>query len=516
MVTKEKDEELALFLQMRRRELDKDRNNLLLLQNSNSNQLDASSETDNNHGSSLASNTVSSMPPRKTRADEFLNSENEKSDYDWLLTPPSTPLFPSVEKDSQKTVLSQIEIPNARSTGLKSRPANIKAEPALRNKIAPKQPTLQSGLNSSSNGNRRPSSTGGLTSASCRSLTPTGRPTLSSTTKPSRSSTPTSRANLPSTKPAAPPVRSSTPTRSTARSSTPTARPSLPASKSTSRSATPNHRPLTPSSAPSLSAPPGRSSSVPKSGPSISKKPVASRGISPTVKSRPWKPSEMSGFSLDAPPNLKTSLPERPASASRGRSGAPSAKSSSVDSAGSNGKPRQNSCSPSRGRASRGSAYSNGNSILAKSRSRGNDSDTVNPVLMGTKMVERVVNMRKLAPPKKDDTHSLSAESSGFGRSLSKKSLDMAMRHMDIRRSISGSVRPLVTSIPASSMYSVRSTSTKSRTVSFSDSPLATSSNASSEPSVNNNSLNLDGSEIGDNDFGSERGNSSPSGQHCR
>jgi hypothetical protein len=26
-----------------------------------------------------------SMPPRKTRADEFLNSENDKSDYDWYL-----------------------------------------------------------------------------------------------------------------------------------------------------------------------------------------------------------------------------------------------------------------------------------------------------------------------------------------------------------------------------------------------------------------------------------------------
>jgi hypothetical protein len=59
---------------------------------------------------------------------------------------------------------------------------------------------------------------------------------------------------------------------------------------------------------------------------------------------------------------------------------------------------------------------------------------------MGTKMVERVINMRKLAPPKQDDKHSphgnLSGKSSsspdslGFGRTLSKKSLDMAIRHM--------------------------------------------------------------------------------------
>lgn len=70
---------------------------------------------------------------------------------------------------------------------------------------------------------------------------------------------------------------------------------------------------------------------------------------------------------------------------------------------------------------------------------RYNDNDNVNPVLIGSKMVERVVNMRKLAPPKQDDRHSshnnsagksLSSDSSGFGRTLSKKSLDMAMRHM--------------------------------------------------------------------------------------
>lgn len=67
-----------------------------------------------------------------------------------------------------------------------------------------------------------------------------------------------------------------------------------------------------------------------------------------------------------------------------------------------------------------------------------------------------------------------------------------------------GNLRPLVTSVPASSMYSVRSgSSSKSRTVSVSDSPHATSSTASSEPSVNNNSMSY-GNEIEENDFGSE------------
>ncbi|EPS68722.1 hypothetical protein M569_06052, partial [Genlisea aurea] len=57
------------------------------------------------------------------------------------------------------------------------------------------------------------------------------------------------------------------------------------------------------------------------------------------------------------------------------------------------------------------------------------DDAALNPVLVGTKMVERVVNMRKLAPP---DSSSLllNPKKAGFGRSLSKKSLEMAIRHM--------------------------------------------------------------------------------------
>lgn len=150
--------------------------------------------------------------------------------------------------------------------------------------------------------------------------------------------------------------------------------------------------------------------------------------------------------------------------------------------------------------------------------------DNVSPVLIGTKMVERVINMRKLVPPKQDDKHSphgnlsvksSSPDSSGFGRTLSKKSLDMAIRHMDIRRTIPGNLRPLMTNIPASSMYSVRSGPARSRTISVSDSPLATSSNASSEVSVNNNGLCLDGIEV-DDDIGSERGGRSPASMRGR
>ncbi|KAH0979615.1 hypothetical protein GBA52_006792 [Prunus armeniaca] len=538
-VRKEKEEELALFLEMKKRE--KERNDLLL---NSSEEFDA--PLGSKPGTSPIFNISSSTPapPRKTGADDFLNSDNDKNDYDWLLTPPGTPLFPSLEMESHRTMMSQLGTPKARPTALKSRLANPQPEPAARSNLMSKQPTSSPGLSSSSSGTRRPSSSGGPGS---RPATPTGRPTLTSAPRPSRSSTPTSRASLPlnkstnsAAKPTVPttkstipapkstisatkstiPSRSSTPSRSMARSSTPTSRPTVPPPKSasSSRASTPTRRPSMPSTTPSISAPPSRSSpSVSKPVPATARNPVPSRGASPTVKSRPWKPSEMPGFSLDAPPNLRTTLPDRPLSASRGRPGAPSSRSSSVE-PGSNGRPRRQSCSPSRGRAPNGISHTSGSSVPAFSQGHSKVNDNVSPVLIGTKMVERVINMRKLAPPKQEDKHSphgnhsgkssSSPDSSGFGRTLSKKSLDMAIRHMDIRRSIPGNLRPLMTNIPASSMYSVRSGPARSRTVSVSDSPLATSSNASSEVSVNNNGICLDGSEVEDN--GSERGGRSP------
>ncbi|KAK4433285.1 hypothetical protein Salat_1090800 [Sesamum alatum] len=548
-----KDEDLALFREMRKRE--KERNDLLLLQNSDEFDAPLGPKT----GSSPIFNitTGTPAPVRKTGADDFLNSDNDKNDYDWLLTPPGTPLFPSLEMESQKTVMSQLGTPKARPTALKSRLSNPQPEPAARSNLSSRQPTSSPGLNTSTGGLRRPSSSGGTGS---RPATPTGRPTLSSssrstltstsnkptlaaakptsntsirvtstaTSRPSRSATPTSRPTLSSAKPTVPP-RSSTPTaRSTVRSSTPTSRSSIPASKSTSRASTPTRRPTTVSSAtsaPAVSVKSPTSSLVAKPVSNTAKNPVPSRSNSPTVRPRPWKPSEMPGFSLDVPPNLRTSLPDRPPSATRGRPGAPSSRSSSIEPV-PNGRIRRQSCSPARGRPPNGIIHSSGSSVPvpAVNRLHAKANDNVSPVLVGTKMVERVINMRKLAPPKQDDKHSphsnlsgksSSPDSSGFGRTLSKKSLDMAIRHMDIRRTIPGNLRPLMTNIPASSMYSVRSGGPTRRTVSVSDSPLATSSNASSEVSVNNNALCMDGPEV-DDDVSSEKGIRSPASLHGR
>ncbi|CAN6443035.1 unnamed protein product [Victoria cruziana] len=551
-VMKEKEEELALFLEMRKRE--KERQNLLIHR---ADEMDPSlgSKSDSSPVFKIATSTA----PRKIGSDDFLNSEGDKNDYDWLLTPPGTPLFPSLEKESHGSVTGQLGTPKVRPTALKSRLSVPQPESAPRSNALSRQPVSSSALSMSHSGLRRPSSSASTSSTVSRPSTPTGRSTLQAASKATRPSTPTSRSTLPLTKPISSSARPSTPS---ARSSTPTARPILP-SKSSSRPSTPTRRPSTPSTLSSNSCPPGRSSSVTRnqgtagrssivtsnsgpasrsspmtssSGPSgppgrsssvsksrstTSKNPGPARGVSPTVKSRPWQPSEMPGFSLDAPPNLRTSVPERPVSASRGRPGAPSSLRSSAAEVNSNGRPRRQSCSPSRGRAPNTSSQHGGSLTSTSSRLHPNSGDNVSPVVIGNKMVERVVNLRRLAPPRQDDLRSSqtnplgksSPDSTGFGRSLSKKSLDMALRHMDIRRSIPGGLRPLVTNVPASSLYSVRSGPARGRPVSISDSPLATSSNASSEQSVNNN-ICLDTSEMDDDDLGSERGGrSTPASQ---
>ncbi|CAL9235993.1 unnamed protein product [Arabidopsis halleri] len=81
-----------------------------------------------------------------------------------------------------------------------------------------------------------------------------------------------------------------------------------------------------------------------------------------------------------------------------------------------------------------------------RSTGRSKISNDVNPVLMGTQMVERVVNMRKLPPPKFDDN-----TCSGFGRTLSRSSLDMALRHMNVRHSVSKNLRVTINA-PTNSM----------------------------------------------------------------
>lgn len=212
---------------------------------------------------------------------------------------------------------------------------------------------------------------------------------------------------------------------------------SAPNSKPGSRSSTPTRRPSTPTG----------SSSVPRS--KLTKplsKPALSQGASPIVRSRPWEPYEMPGFSLEAPSNLRTTLPNRPQTASSSRTRAFGASSSSRSASIERDVARRQSCSPSRNRAPTG----NVTGAVPSSRGRrantnNDDGGLISHVAKGDQKVERNVNKRKLAPRLTEsggrglgggcDRGSAGKSSSGsdgfgFGRNLSKSSIDMALRHM--------------------------------------------------------------------------------------
>nr|GMC92866.1 mucin-5AC-like isoform X1 [Ipomoea batatas]GMC98329.1 mucin-5AC-like isoform X1 [Ipomoea batatas] len=106
-VMKEKDDELALFFEMYR--LEKEQDDLLLLENSDEFDAPLGSAT----GSSPIYSIASTTPVMKIGTDDFLNSENYKNDYEWLISPPDSPLFSSLELDPEETITSQLETPEA-------------------------------------------------------------------------------------------------------------------------------------------------------------------------------------------------------------------------------------------------------------------------------------------------------------------------------------------------------------------------------------------------------------------
>ncbi|XP_048634557.1 uncharacterized protein LOC106448996 [Brassica napus] len=314
VVARDVDEELSLFLEMRRREKVQ---GVFSLSEPGTNSVEETTTE------SLESTTTRYVNLRSSAIEKFLDSENNKSDYEWLLAAPET----GGEKEAQENSMVKLKQPKAaRSTALKPRVENIQQEPVTLSVKASKKTTR---LDSS-------------TAVSKQSNTIAEPKTKS---KPSRQATPTPRTTLSSTRP------------------TNSARNSSPACRASSIKSNPRAAAFT------------RSSSVGKS------VPTAAKSTSLTIRQ----------------------IPARPVSASRGRVYSSGGRSSKI-------------------------------------------SDDVNPVLMGTQMVERVVNMRKLPPPKHDDNNM----NSGFGRTLSRSSLDMAMRHMNIKRSVPGSLR--VTSNATNSM----------------------------------------------------------------
>ncbi|PIA46133.1 hypothetical protein AQUCO_01600418v1 [Aquilegia coerulea] len=432
------------------------------------------------------SNSIGSLKLTKNGygMDDLLTSVDAagKNDYDWLLTPPGTPLF-SEATEPQNNVAPSRNNSSVRSaaTTKTSRLSVTQSENSYSSRPTRSSSVTRSSIPSinyntySSNSTRSSTflntSSGSVTSIS-RPSTPHARSTLTS-----RPSTPTSRTP---SRPATPVKSRPTPSssfgeksrapQSHPRPSTPSSRPQTPtnvnspALRSSSRPATPTRRNTTPG--PQLVT--GHSASTGRAIANGRASAPASRGCSPGPRVRPPpQPVVPPDFPLDTPPNLRTTMPERPVSAGRSRpSGALSVRGGNSE-PGLTNPPRRQSSSPivTRGRLpdlGKGRLHSNGHNINA----------------METQKTPPVLDPATRRPTKS----ATSTESTGFGRTISKKSLDMALRHMDIRLG-SGNIRPS----PGSTVFpqSIRPGTGNGHSARVADVPVSVSSNGGT-PTINN------------------------------
>ncbi|CAK8537545.1 unnamed protein product [Lathyrus sativus] len=162
-----KDDDLALFNEMQTRERDS-----FLLQSSDD--LEDSFATRLRHLSDV--NVGISIPSQRGTSD-LLNIDGDNDDYNWLLTPLDTPLFPSMDEDPPFT--------NVTSRGRRSKSISISKSSTMekscrssRGSASPNRlsPSPRSGTNTSQAGGR-PSSLPNYspTSSSLRYATPTRR-----------------------------------------------------------------------------------------------------------------------------------------------------------------------------------------------------------------------------------------------------------------------------------------------------------------------------------------------------
>ncbi|GLT29171.1 hypothetical protein SLA2020_040530 [Shorea laevis] len=402
----------------------------------------ASSDESSDVSVKLGRLPVDSTKVPKSGMDDLLTSINlGKNDYDWLLTPPETPLFASSDGiESQPTSITprgnsrvrSVSTTKSTKLSVSQSESNHSARPTRSSSVTRSSLSTSHGTYSSSRG----SSILNTSSASVSSYT---RPSSPITRSPSTARPSTSSARPILSRPSTPSKARATLTNSSidknrlsqgSRPSTPTSRSQIPANLH-STVAHSNSRPSTPTrrnSAPSVSSSAGASTSVGR---------IVSNGRSAAPGSRPSSPSPRvrpppqpivpPDFPLATPPNLRTTLPDRPLSAGRSRPAASVTTKTNQDTTGPVNTRRHSSPIVTRGRLTespgRGLVHSNGHvSDIHEPRKTSLTSDST---------------MRK--PVKSSVT---TAESNGFGRTISKKSLDMAIRHMDIRNG-TGSIRQL-------------------------------------------------------------------------
>ncbi|KAL0695531.1 hypothetical protein Bca4012_062711 [Brassica carinata] len=400
---RDKDEDLALFNELQ----DKERDDFLL---QSSDDLEDVFSTKLKHFSEF---TI----PVQGESSRLLTAEGDKNDYDWLLTPPDTPLFPSLDEE-----------PPAASVGRMGRPQS---------QISLSRSSTMEKRRRSSRGSASPN----RLSTSPRAEQTRGRP--SSARHPSPASGPRS---------VTPPVRRISPS---------PGKPSGPVS----RSSTPTSRRMSTGSTTTIASPALRGTSPVRT----------SRGNSASPKIKVWQ-SNIPGFSLDAPPNLRTSLGDRPASYVRGSSPA----SRNGRDAAASTRSRQ-SVSPSASR-SVSSSHSHERDRLS-SHSKGSvassgDADLQSLQSTPVRSSEPVVSKRASLSPNSRTSRSSKLQSPG---SAPRRPFESALRQMDHPKSHHSMFRPLASSLPSTGIYSGKGSSSYHHLMLRHSSPTAGSNSSSSQ-----------------------------------
>ncbi|CAN0929262.1 hypothetical protein LINGRAHAP2_LOCUS36968 [Linum grandiflorum] len=411
---KEKDDDLALFNEMQTREKED-----FLLQSADD--FEDSFSTKLRYFSDLK---LGISVAGRGECSGMLNAEGEKNDYDWLITPPDTPLFPSLDDE-----------PVPASLPARGRP---RSQPISISRSSTMEKSYRSSRGSASPNRSSPSPRSGSSTLQSR-----GRPSSTRNSSP----TPSQRPATPSRRPSTPPHRPSTPQH----------RPSTPPSKASS-------------SAPRSSTPTPRRASTGSGQRGVS--PVRS-SVSPKVKA--WQ-STIPGFSSEAPPNLRTSLGDRPVSYVRGSSPA------SRNGRDSSSKSGRQSMSPIASRSASSSHSQDRDRVSSYSKgsvasSGDDDVDSVQSVHVGS--LDRSKRLGGFSSNKASAMAKKPARVFSPS-SAPKRSFDSAIRQMDHRKSPQNMFRPLLSSVPSTTFYAGKGSSVQRSLVSMTSS-VTTSSNASSD-----------------------------------
>ncbi|XP_051133318.1 uncharacterized protein PB18E9.04c-like isoform X2 [Andrographis paniculata] len=352
--------------------------------------------------------------PARGESSDMLNAEGDKNDYDWLITPPETPLFTSLDGEASPATLA----PRGRP---RSQPISISRASTI------EKGGYRSARGSASPLRHSPSPRSGTSPLQSRSQPFSA--THSSPPPTSRNSYLSSRLSPPPTKP------------------TPASAP----------------RTLTPRRMSTGST--GASTPSKARGTSPSK---TTRGNSTSPKINAWQ-SSIPDFNLEAPPNLRTSLADRPASYLRGSS--PASRNSS--------RSGRQSMSPT---ASRSVSSSHSHEMEKfRTYSRGSVVSSFDDEVDSLHSIP--VSSSECSAPRSSGSFQnnravgFSKKPAKVSSSAPKRSFDLALRQME-RKGPQNMFRPLLSSVPTSTFYVGKA---HHRALTSRNSSITTSSNASSD-----------------------------------